>query len=201
MLVRRCRRIDIECVVRGYLAGSAWQEYQRAGEVSGVGLPSGLRLGSRLPDPIFTPATKAATGHDETIPFARMARQIGDALARRLRDASLALYRAAAEESERRGFILVDTKFEFGLDGEAIVLIDEVATPDSSRFWDAAAYAATGSTESFDKQIVRDYLERLGWNKIPPAPVLPPDVVEATRDRYREVYRRMTGHPLPEVRR
>lgn len=196
MLVRRCRRIDIECVVRGYLAGSAWQEYRTAGQVSGIALPPGLHLGSRLPDPIFTPATKAASGHDETIPYATMAREIGVDLARRLRDASLALYRAAAEEAARRGFILVDTKFEFGLDGDAIVLIDEVATPDSSRFWDSAAYAATGSTESFDKQIVRDYLERVGWNKMPPAPALPPDVVEATRDRYREVYRRMTGHAL-----
>jgi phosphoribosylaminoimidazole-succinocarboxamide synthase len=201
MLVRRCRRIDIECVVRGYLAGSAWQEYRASGTVSGMALPAGLRLGSRLPVPLFTPATKAASGHDETISFAQMTREIGETLARRLRDASLALYRAAAGEAERRGFILVDTKFEFGLDGEAIVLIDEVATPDSSRFWDAAAYAESGSTESFDKQIVRDYLERLGWNKMPPAPPLPPDVVEATRDRYREVYRRITGHPLPEAGR
>ena len=201
MLVRRCRRIDIECVVRGYLAGSAWQEYRASGTVSGAPLPAGLRLGSRLPVPLFTPATKAVSGHDETIPYAQMAREIGETLARRLRDASLALYRAAAEEAERRGFVLVDTKFEFGLDGEAIVLIDEVATPDSSRFWDAAAYAESGSTESFDKQIVRDYLERLGWNKMPPAPPLPPDVVEATRDRYREVYRRITGHPLQEVAR
>ncbi len=197
MLVRKCRRIDIECVVRGYLAGSAWQEYRTAGQVSGIALPPGLRLGSRLPDPIFTPATKAASGHDETIPYATMAREVGVDLARRLRDASLALYRAAADEAARRGFILVDTKFEFGLDGDAIALIDEVVTPDSSRFWDSAAYAATGSTESFDKQIVRDYLERVGWNKMPPAPALPPDVVEATRDRYREVYRRITGHPLP----
>ncbi len=196
MLVRRCRRIDIECVVRGYLAGSAWQEYGRAGEISGVALPAGLRLGSRLPTPIFTPATKAASGHDETISFARMAGETGGALAGRLRDVSLALYRAAAEEAERRGFILVDTKFEFGLLGGELVLIDEAVTPDSSRFWDAAAYARSGSTESFDKQIVRDYLERLGWNKMPPAPALPPDVVEATRDRYREVYRRITGRPL-----
>jgi phosphoribosylaminoimidazole-succinocarboxamide synthase len=196
MIVRRCRRIDMECVVRGYLAGSAWQEYSRTGAFSGAALPAGLRLGSRLPDPIFTPATKAATGHDETIPFTRMAGEIGTTLAGRLRDVSLALYRAAAEEAERRGFILVDTKFEFGLDGEALVLIDEAVTPDSSRFWDAAAYAESGSTESFDKQIVRDYLERQGWNKMPPAPALPPDVVEATRDRYREVYRRITGHPL-----
>ncbi len=199
MLVRRCRRIDIECVVRGYLAGSAWQEYRRTGEISGVMLPPNLGKGSRLPEPIFTPATKADAGHDENVSFAYMARGIGDTLARRLREASLTLYREAAEEAERRGFILVDTKFEFGLDGEAIVLIDEAVTPDSSRFWDAAAYSATGSTESFDKQIVRDYLERLAWTKTPPAPALPPDVVEATRARYGEVYRRITGHPLPEV--
>lgn len=197
MLVRRCRRIDFECVVRGYLAGSAWQEYRAAGRVSGAPLPPGLRLGSRLPEPIFTPATKAASGHDENITADEMAALIGEGLERRLRETSLALYREAATVAEGCGFILVDTKFEFGLLGDDVVLIDEALTPDSSRFWDAASYAATGSTESFDKQLVRDYLERTGWTKRPPAPALPPDVVEATRARYLEVYRRLTGHPLP----
>ncbi|SRR5579884_211341 len=196
MLVRKCRRIDFECVVRGYLAGSAWQEYRATGRAGGRALPAGLRPGSRLPEPIFTPATKATSGHDETITPAEMARRIGAPLARRLEEASLALYGAAAATAERCGFILVDTKFEFGLEGDELVLIDEAVTPDSSRFWDAAAYAATGSTESFDKQVVRDYLERIGWDKVPPAPALPSEVVEATRQRYLEVYRRLVGHPL-----
>ncbi|HLW60843.1 MAG TPA: phosphoribosylaminoimidazolesuccinocarboxamide synthase [bacterium] len=198
MLVRKLRRIDIECVVRGYLAGSAWKEYEATGKVGGVALPAGLRMGSRLPDPIFTPATKAASGHDENITVEAMARAVGVELTRRLEKASLAVYRQGAAVAERCGLMLVDTKFEFGVDGEAIVLIDEVLTPDSSRFWDAAAYAATGSTESYDKQIVRDHLERVGWNKRPPAPALPPEVVAATRARYLEAYRRLTGEPLAE---
>ncbi len=197
MLVERCRRIDFECVVRGYLAGSAWKEYRERGTACGIALPAGLHQGSRLPAPIFTPATKAEAGHDENITTAQMAGRIGPALARRLEETSLALYREGAVQAGRSGFILVDTKFEFGLRGDGLVLIDEALTPDSSRFWDAAAYAATGSTESFDKQIVRDYLERTGWNKRPPAPQLPPDVVEAARARYLEVYRRLTGRPLP----
>ncbi len=197
MLVRRCRRIDFECVVRGYLAGSAWQEYRGTGRVAGMALPPGLEMGSRLPEPLFTPATKAASGHDETITPQEMADVIGEGLAHRLQETSLALYREAAAVAERCGFLLVDTKFEFGLDGSEVVLIDEAVTPDSSRFWDAASYAATGSTDSFDKQVVRDYLERMGWNKQPPAPALPPEVVAATRARYLEVYRRITGHPLP----
>ena len=197
MLVRKLRRIDIECVVRGYLAGSAWKEYAATGQVGGIPLPAGLRLGGRLPDPVFTPATKAAAGHDENITEAQMAEIVGPALTRRLRDASLAIYRDGAIVAEGCGLVLVDTKFEFGLDGDEVVLIDEVLTPDSSRFWDAAAYAATGSTESFDKQIVRDYLERVGWDKRPPAPALPAEVVAATRARYLEAYRRLTGAPLP----
>jgi phosphoribosylaminoimidazole-succinocarboxamide synthase len=196
MLVERCRRIDFECVVRGYLAGSAWQEYKATRHVCGHVLPAGLAAGSRLPRPIFTPATKADTGHDENITTAQMAAQIGEPLARRLEETSLGLYRDAAAWAERCGFILVDTKFEFGLTGDTLVLIDEAVTPDSSRFWDAAAYAASGSTESFDKQIVRDYLERIGWDKTPPAPELPSEVVGATRARYLEVYRRITGHAL-----
>jgi phosphoribosylaminoimidazole-succinocarboxamide synthase len=197
MLARRCRRIDFECVVRGYLAGSAWKEYQATGRACGVALPPGLRSGSRLPEPIFTPATKAESGHDENITLAEMSNRLGASLARRLADTSIALYREAAAVAEQAGFILVDTKFEFGLHGDALVLIDEAVTPDSSRFWDAAAYASTGSTESYDKQVVRDYLERSGWNKMPPAPALPPEVVEATRARYLEVYRRVVGRPLP----
>lgn len=209
MLVERCRRIDFECVVRGYLAGSAWKEYRETGRACGVPLPGGLTLGSRLPRPIFTPATKNDAGHDENITTAEMAGRIGQPLARRLEAASLALYGEAAAVAERAGFILVDTKFEFGLRGGAgsglrpvpsgdgeIVLIDEAVTPDSSRFWDARTYAATGSTESYDKQIVRDYLERTGWNKQPPAPALPPEIVEAARSRYLDVYRRITGRPL-----
>ncbi len=199
MLVERCRRIDFECVVRGYLAGSAWQEYRTTGRACGYTLPAGLLAGSRLPRPIFTPATKADTGHDENITTAQMASRIGETLARRLEETSLALYREAASQAERCGFILVDTKFEFGLRDDGLVLIDEAVTPDSSRFWDAAAYAATGSTESYDKQIVRDYLERIGWDKKPPAPALPPDVALAARARYLEVYRRITGHDLPEA--
>lgn len=200
MLVRRCRRIDFECVVRGYLAGSAWHEYRATGCVGGRALGAGLHMGSRLPEPLFTPATKASSGHDETITPAEMADLLGAGLTRRLHEASLALYQDAAGVAERCGFLLVDTKFEFGLDGDEVVLIDEAVTPDSSRFWDAASYAATGSTESFDKQVVRDYLERTGWNKQPPAPPLPPDVIAAARDRYLEVYRRLTGHPLSVVR-
>jgi phosphoribosylaminoimidazole-succinocarboxamide synthase len=199
MLVERCRRIDFECVVRGYLAGSAWKEYRETGRACGVALPAGLALGSRLPRPIFTPATKNDAGHDENITVETMAARIGEPLARRLEAASLALYREAAAVAEQAGFILVDTKFEFGLRrGDEIVLIDEAVTPDSSRFWDARTYAATGSTESYDKQVVRDYLERTGWNKQPPAPALPPDIVEAARSRYLDVYQRITGRPLVE---
>jgi len=199
MIVRRLRRVDIECVVRGYLAGSAAKEYTATGRVGGVPLPVGLPPGGRLPEPVFTPATKAASGHDENIAEDRMAEIVGAPLTRRLREASLAIYREAAHRAEQCGLVLADTKFEFGLDGDDIVLIDEALTPDSSRFWDAAAYAETGSTESYDKQIVRDYLEGTGWNKQPPAPALPPEVVEATRARYLEAYRRLTGRSLPAV--
>jgi phosphoribosylaminoimidazole-succinocarboxamide synthase len=198
MLVDRCRRIDFECVVRGYLAGSAWKEYRETGRACGVALPAGLTLGSRLPQPIFTPATKNDQGHDENITAAEMAARLGGSLAGRLEAASLALYREAAAAAEQAGFILVDTKFEFGQRDGEIVLIDEAVTPDSSRFWDARQYAATRSTESYDKQVVRDYLETTGWNKQPPAPPLPPAVVEAARGRYLDVYRRITGRPLME---
>jgi phosphoribosylaminoimidazole-succinocarboxamide synthase len=199
MVVRKMRRIDIECVVRGYLAGSAWKEYTATGRVGGVPVPPGLRQGSRLPEPLFTPATKADAGHDENITEAQMAGLVGATLTQRLRTLSLAIYREAAPLAEARGLVLADTKFEFGLDGDEVVWIDEAVTPDSSRFWDAAAYAATGSTESYDKQIVRDYLEQSGWNKQPPAPVLPAHIVEATRARYLEAYRRLTGRQLPRM--
>jgi phosphoribosylaminoimidazole-succinocarboxamide synthase len=199
MLVRRCRRIDFECVVRGYLAGSAWREYRDTGRVGGVDLPPGLTLGSRLPEPMFTPATKAETGHDENVTTREMAARIGATLADRLERTSLALYREAARVSEEAGFILVDTKFEFGLDVDGVVLIDEAVTPDSSRFWDAAAWALTGSTDGFDKQVVRDYLDRTGWDRTPPAPELPARVIDETRARYLEVYRRLTGRHLSEA--
>jgi len=199
MLVDRCERIDFECVVRGYLAGSGWKEYQASGEVCGVRLGAGLRQGSRLPEPIFTPATKNDAGHDENISAARMADRLGTSRARSLEETSLRLYREAAAVAEGAGFLLVDTKFEFGLRGGIVTLIDEALTPDSSRFWDAASYAATGSTESYDKQVVRDYLEQTGWDKRPPAPSLPPAIVEAARARYLEVYRRLVGRPLPEA--
>jgi phosphoribosylaminoimidazole-succinocarboxamide synthase len=197
MIVRKLRRIDIECVVRGYLAGSAWKEYAATGCVGGAPMPRGMRRGGRLPEPVFTPATKADTGHDENITEAQMANLVGPALTGRLREVSLAIYEEAARLAEGRGLVLADTKFEFGLDGDEVVWIDEAVTPDSSRFWDAAAYAATGSTESYDKQIVRDHLEQTGWDKRPPAPALPASVVEATRARYLEAYRRLTGRPLP----
>ncbi len=197
MIVKKLQRIDIECVVRGYLAGSAWKEYAATGRLGGMALPPGLRLGSRLPEPVFTPATKAQSGHDENISVGQMAGLVGAALTGRLREASLAIYREAAAHAERCGLRLADTKFEFGLDGDQVVWIDEALTPDSSRFWEVTAHDATGSTESYDKQVVRDYLERSGWNKQPPAPALPPDVVEATRARYLEAFRRLTGRPLP----
>ncbi len=192
MLVHRCERIDIECVVRGYLTGSAWEEYRRAGAVAGIPLPRGLRNGDPLPEPIFTPATKAASGHDENIAAATVVDLLGAAVARDLEEISVRLYRFAAGHAARCGLILADTKFEFGrLDGQ-LVLIDEVLTPDSSRYWDAASYPE--SLVAFDKQFVRDYLNSLGWNREPPAPALPADVVEATQRRYLETHRRLTGH-------
>lgn len=199
MIVRRARRIDVECVVRGYLAGSAWEEYRRAGTVAGMRLQDGWKMADRLPGPIFTPATKAATGHDENITFAHMQDLVGAALADRLRSVSLALYGFAHAHAERCGLVLADTKFEFGLHPDGtLLLIDEALTPDSSRYWDAKAYAG-GEYLPFDKQYVRDYLMRINWNREPPAPALPPDIVAATAERYREVYRRLIGSPLDEV--
>ncbi len=193
MLVRKTRRLDFECVVRGYLAGSAWREYSESGRVCGIVLRPGLRQSERLPEPIFTPATKAASGHDENVPFAAVEAALGPALAGELRRRSLALYAAAAEHAAGRGLLLADTKFEFGLLGDRLLLIDEALTPDSSRFWERASHAPGRAQEAFDKQFVRDYLDAIGWDHVPPAPPLPADVVEGTRRRYLEAYARLTG--------
>jgi phosphoribosylaminoimidazole-succinocarboxamide synthase len=196
MLVRRTDPIRFECVVRGYLAGSGWKDYQKTSSVCGIPLPPGLVESARLPEPIFTPATKAESGHDENVSFQEMASGIGEERAEQLREVSLELYRRAAAFAEERGILIADTKFEFGtLDGE-LIWIDEALTPDSSRFWPADHYAPGGSQPSFDKQFVRDYLERIHWEKKPPAPELPADVVAATTEKYRDVYRRLTGHAL-----
>ena len=191
MRVVMAQPVMFECVVRGYLSGSGWKDYQRSGAIAGEPLPAGLRDSDRLPEPIFTPATKALTGHDENISRAELANRAGRELAQTLERLSLSLYRFAAERALERGLILADTKFEFGLlDGE-VLLIDEVLTPDSSRFWDREQYKPGGPQPSFDKQYVRDYLERLGWNKQPPAPSLPAEVVEGTSARYLEALRRL----------
>jgi phosphoribosylaminoimidazole-succinocarboxamide synthase len=195
MLVRRAERVDAECVVRGYLAGSGWAEYRRDGRVGGHALPEGLREADRLPEPIFTPSTKAEVGHDENITRDQLADLVGADLARQLEERSLALYRDGARRAEAVGLILADTKFEFGwIDGE-LAVIDEVLTPDSSRFWDAARYAPGSSPPSFDKQYVRDFVADSGWNKEPPAPPLPDEVVAGTRERYVAAYERLTGRP------
>jgi phosphoribosylaminoimidazole-succinocarboxamide synthase len=196
MVVRRAQRIDFECVVRGYLAGSAWAEYRREGTMAGEPLPPGLRQSERLPEPIFTPATKAESGHDENVTFTRMSADVGGELAEKLRDASLGLYAFAAEQAEASGLILADTKFEFGLIDGRLVLIDEALTPDSSRYWDAEKYQVGTAPESFDKQFVRDWLERSGWDRESPPPALPDDVVEQTRQRYLTAYERLVGEPL-----
>jgi phosphoribosylaminoimidazole-succinocarboxamide synthase len=196
MLVRRARMMDVECVARGYLSGSGWKEYKAQCSVCGIPLPGGLVESAKLPEPLFTPATKAQSGHDENIPFARVEEMVGAETAARLRDTTLAIYRKASEYAATRGLILADTKFEFGfVDGE-LVLADEVLTPDSSRFWPADAYQPGGAQPSFDKQYVRDYLERIGWNKQPPAPALPADVAERTSEKYKEAYRLLTGRTL-----
>jgi len=197
MVVRRAARIDFECVVRGYLAGSAWAEYRRQGTMAGEPLPAGLRESERLPEPIFTPATKAETGHDENVTFDRLQSDVGRELAGRLRDASLRLYAEAAAHAERQGLILADTKFEFGLVDDRLILIDEALTPDSSRFWDAASWEVGRTPQSFDKQFVRDWLaDQSGWDRVSTPPPLPDDVVEQTRQRYLTAYERLTGRPL-----
>ncbi len=200
MVVKRLQPILVEAVVRGYLIGSGWKDYRSSGAVCGIALPGGLRLADRLPEPIFTPAAKAEQGeHDENISFDEMSRRIGAALAARIRDVSLALYRRAAEHCATRGIIVADTKFEFGLDENgALHLMDEVLTADSSRFWPVDSWRPGESPPSFDKQYVRDWLESVpGWNKKPPAPQLPPQVVAQTAERYREALRRITGEVLP----
>ncbi len=195
MLVRRLEMLPIECVVRGYLSGSGWKDYQRTGEVCGIAVPEGLRESDRLPEPIFTPATKAVEGHDENIDFERAAELVGDrALTERVRDVSLAVYQHAADHARERGIILADTKFEFGLDSEGrLTLGDEVCTPDSSRFWPADQYEPGRTQPSFDKQFVRDWASSTGWDRNPPAPAIPDEVVARTREKYIEAYERITG--------
>ncbi|HEX8615981.1 MAG TPA: phosphoribosylaminoimidazolesuccinocarboxamide synthase [Thermoanaerobaculia bacterium] len=196
VLVKKCEVVPVECVARGYLVGSGLKEYKETGEVCGIKLPAGLTTASRLPEPIFTPATKEDTGHDINISFERMAEIIGSELATKLRDLTLSLYAEAAEYALTRGIIIADTKFEFGLRDGNIVWIDEVLTPDSSRFWPADQYAEGKNPPSFDKQFVRDWLETTTWDKNPPAPELPQDVVEHTRAKYLEAYRQLTGEEL-----
>ncbi|GAC1674716.1 MAG: phosphoribosylaminoimidazolesuccinocarboxamide synthase [Candidatus Acidiferrum sp.] len=203
MMVRKTRPLPVECVVRGYLAGSGWKSYRATGKVCGMALPPGLQESARLPEPIFTPSTKAEKGHDENIAFDEMAALIGKELAQRVRSVSLEIYVRAAAYAESRGILLADTKFEFGvLDGATqntqgeLVWIDEALTPDSCRFWPAAEYRPGGPQISFDKQYVRDYLERIAWPKTPPGPELPPEVVAATRAKYREAFRILTGREL-----
>ena len=193
MLVKRARMVDIECVARGYLSGSGWKEYQQLGSVCGIALPGGLVESVKLPEPIFTPATKAANGHDENVPFDFVVDSAGADLARRLRDLTLTIYGKAAAYAATRGILLADTKFEFGFVGDELVLADEVLTPDSSRFWPARTYSPGGAQPSYDKQYVRDYLENIHWNKRPPAPGLPPEVAAGTSEKYKEAYRALTG--------
>ena len=193
MLVRRAEVVPFECVARGYLAGSGWKEYQKTGAVCGIPLPAGLREAEQLPQPIFTPATKAEAGHDVNVSEADMAKTAGAELTARLRQLTLAVYGRAADYARTRGIIIADTKFEFGRAGGEIMLVDEVLTPDSSRFWPSVEYAPGMSPPSFDKQYVRDYLETLAWNKQPPAPPLPPEVVRRTTEKYLEAYRLLTG--------
>jgi phosphoribosylaminoimidazole-succinocarboxamide synthase len=196
MLVKRARMIEIECVARGYLSGSGWKEYRANGTVCGIALPPGLKESDKLPEPIFTPATKAQTGHDENVSFETVAGLIGGGLAARLRDLTLGIYRRAAEYALTRGIIIADTKFEFGFVGDQLVLADEVLTPDSSRFWPLETWRPGGPQPSYDKQYVRDYLESIKWNKQPPAPPLPPDVAAKTSSKYKDAYRALTGKKL-----
>jgi len=197
MLVHKAQMFDVECVVRGYLSGSGWKDYQKTGAVCGIKLPAGLKDSDKLPEPIFTPATKAQTGHDENISFEQMSRRLGEELAGKLRDLSIRVYSKAAEYAAAKGIIIADTKFEFGRTAEGIVLADEVLTPDSSRFWPADKYQPGRAQESFDKQFVRDYLESIQWNKQPPAPSLPDEVAQKTSEKYIQAYRILAGHELP----
>ncbi len=197
MLVRKAQPLPIECVVRGYLSGSGWREYRETGEICGIRLPVGLEESSRFEEPIFTPATKEELGaHDENIPFERVVDTIGADLATRVREISLAIYKKAQDLADERGILIADTKLEFGLLGDTLILIDEILTPDSSRFWPKAQYRSGGPQKSFDKQFLRDYLLTLDWDKSPPAPELPPEIIQKTRERYLEAYRRLVGRPL-----
>jgi phosphoribosylaminoimidazole-succinocarboxamide synthase len=196
MLVRRAEMFPVECVVRGYISGSAWKEYKASGKVCGIQLPAGLKESDKLAEPIFTPATKAVSGHDENISFEHMASLVGVETAGQLRDLTLAIYEKASAYARQRGIIIADTKFEFGRTAKGITLADEVLTPDSSRFWPADRYAAGQTQESYDKQYVRDYLEQIHWDKRPPAPALPADVARRTSDKYLEAYFQLTGRKL-----
>ncbi len=196
MIVKKAKRIPIECVVRGYLSGSAWAEYQQHGAISSFLLPKGLQESQELPQPLFTPTTKAETGHDLPLSIDEMNKLVGEALAEELKEKSLAIYSYARQYARARGIIIADTKMEFGLDNNKLILIDELLTPDSSRFWDTKQYKVGQSQPSYDKQPVRDGLVQAGWNKEPPAPMLPPEVIEATSKRYREAYERLTGKKL-----
>jgi phosphoribosylaminoimidazole-succinocarboxamide synthase len=196
MLVRRAEMFAVECVVRGYISGSAWKEYKATGKVSGISLPAGLKESDAFPEPIFTPSTKATTGHDENISFDQMCDIVGVETASHLRDLTLRVYKKAASYARQRGIIIADTKFEFGRTEHGITLADEVLTPDSSRFWPAEKYEPGRAQDSYDKQYVRDYLEQIHWNKQPPAPALPPDVARRTSEKYLEAYRQLTGHEL-----
>jgi phosphoribosylaminoimidazole-succinocarboxamide synthase len=196
MIVKKALPLPVECVARGYLAGSGWKEYQQSGTVCGQPLPPGLRQGDRLPETLFTPATKAETGHDENITWRQCRAILGDEVALQVRKATIELYEHGRAYAAERGIIVADTKFEFGMHDGEVVLIDEVLTPDSSRFWPEAEYAPGGSPPSFDKQFVRDYLESLDWDKTPPAPALPADIIAKTSAKYVEAYERLTGRPL-----
>jgi phosphoribosylaminoimidazole-succinocarboxamide synthase len=196
MLVRRAEMFPVECVVRGYISGSAWKEYKATGKVSGISLPEGLKESDAFPEPIFTPSTKATTGHDENISFDQMCEIVGAETASHLRDLTLRVYKKAANYARQRGIIIADTKFEFGRTAQGITLADEVLTPDSSRFWPADKYAPGRAQDSYDKQYVRDYLEEIHWNKQPPAPALPPDVARRTSEKYLEAYFQLTGRRL-----
>ena len=193
MIVNKAKRIPVESVVRGYLSGSAWAEYQQYGTVSGLPLPKGLQESQQLPEPLFTPTTKAESGHDQPLSMDEMKRVVGEGIAGEMKEKSLAIYNYAQEYAQSRGIIIADTKMEFGLVNEQLILIDELLTPDSSRFWDAEQYRVGQSQPSYDKQPVRDWLVQSGWNKEPPAPMLPPEVIEATTERYQQAYERLTG--------
>ena len=196
MIVKKVTRLPIECVVRGYLSGSAWAEYQQQGTINGESLPKGLMESQELPQPLFTPPTKEESGHDQPLSLDEMKEMVGETLAEELKEKSLAIYRYAREYAQASGIIVADTKMEFGLDGDRLILIDELLTPDSSRFWDAKLYKVGQPQPSYDKQPVRDWLVSSGWDKEPPAPMLPPEVIEATTRRYREAYERLTGRKL-----